>query len=242
MAGKVKSLDVWIVEGNVVYKEVPFTVVIDWVQQGRLLEDDQVRPAGSDKWFTIGSSKTLAAYLPKAQPFEIDDQAQALEPVEVDFSWKHRHADEDDDPDMIPLIDISLVLLVFFMMTATVIVSATSIDVPGASNAWLGNATGSFWVGIDRTVDKDGKEGPPQYSFGEGEKAPDKENTELTEAEMLKRLTARLTEENRLVDIRIAADKKLLADVVMNMTAALERVRQERKYIRDIRAEVNEKK
>ena len=40
MAEKRRFLDVWIVDSNTVYREVPFTVVADWVQQGRLLEDD----------------------------------------------------------------------------------------------------------------------------------------------------------------------------------------------------------
>jgi biopolymer transport protein ExbD len=239
MSTKVKNLDVWLVESNVVYKEVPFTVVIDWVQQGRLLEDDQLRPSGTDKWIRLGSSKAMAAYLPREEAQRVEDQAEALEPVAVDFSWKKPHHDEDDDPDMIPLIDISLVLLVFFMMTASVIVSATSIDVPPASSAWIGRPEGTFWVGIDRLVDADGKELPPAYSFGQGEKPPDKENMNLTESEVINRLTEVLKRENQLVDVRIAADRRLPADTVMNMTAALENLRH---YIRNIRAEVNEKR
>ena len=47
-------------------------------------------------------------------------------------SWtspgSRRRDDEDDDVDMIPLIDISLVLLIFFMMTATVAGSWRRID------------------------------------------------------------------------------------------------------------------
>ena len=46
MAEKRRFLDVWIVETNTVYKEVPFTVVSDWVQQGRLLEDDRITSPG----------------------------------------------------------------------------------------------------------------------------------------------------------------------------------------------------
>ena len=37
MAEKRRFLDVWIVESNTVYQEVPFEVVADWLQQGRLL-------------------------------------------------------------------------------------------------------------------------------------------------------------------------------------------------------------
>src|SRR5436853_5484942 len=42
-----RVLDVWIVETQAVYTDVPFAVVTDWVQQGRLLADDRVRLAGN---------------------------------------------------------------------------------------------------------------------------------------------------------------------------------------------------
>lgn len=56
MAEKRRYLDVWIVETNAVYKEVPFDVVSDWVQQGRLLEDDMVKPSSTrtgSGWATL---------------------------------------------------------------------------------------------------------------------------------------------------------------------------------------------
>src|SRR4051794_19833943 len=109
--------DVWIVESNTVYREVPYTVVTDWVQQGRLLDDDQLRPSGTQQWQRLGDQTSFAAFLPKVEPQRADDQAEMLEPVQVDFAWRPRTDDEDDDVDMIPLIDISLVLLIFFMMT-----------------------------------------------------------------------------------------------------------------------------
>jgi biopolymer transport protein ExbD len=243
MSAKVKTLDVWLVESNVVYRDVPFTAVIDWVQQGRLLEEDQLRPSGTEKWIRLSSSKTMAAYLPREEPQRVEDQAEALEPVAVDFSWKKPHFDDDDDVDMIPLIDISLVLLVFFMMTASVIVSSNQIDVPATSNSFIANSADTYWIGIDRIVDKEGNERPPAYSYGEGEKPPDPDNMNLTEAEVVNRLATALRLKNMLVDVRIAADRRLPAEIVMNMTAALEPLRQGReKYIRDIRAEVNERR
>ena len=41
MTEKRRFIDVWLVESNTVYKEVPFAVVTDWVQQGRVLENDK---------------------------------------------------------------------------------------------------------------------------------------------------------------------------------------------------------
>src|SRR5579872_6880707 len=98
-----RFLDVWIVESNTVYREVPYTVVTDWVQQGRLLDDDRLRPSGTPNWQRLGDIPSFAAFLPKIDPQRVEDQAEALERVEVDFAWKPRHEDDDDDVDMIPL-------------------------------------------------------------------------------------------------------------------------------------------
>src|SRR5436190_11521048 len=97
MADKRKYLDVWIVESNTVYKEVPYAVVTDWMQQGRLLEEDRLKPAGTAQWFALGSMPGFSAYLPKPEPFRVEDEAEALEPVQVDFAWKKRGEDDDDD-------------------------------------------------------------------------------------------------------------------------------------------------
>src|SRR5947209_12420517 len=86
MADKRRFLDVWIIEANTVYKEVPFTVVTDWIQQGRLLEDDMLKPSGTKEWQRIGGAADFAPYLPRALPQRVDDQAEALEPVEIGFS------------------------------------------------------------------------------------------------------------------------------------------------------------
>ena len=130
MAEKRRFLDVWIIESNTVYKEVPFAVVADWVQQGRLLADDMIKPSGTKDWFKLGASPEMAPYLPKVTPHRPDDQAEALEPVMLDFAYKRPREDEDDDVDMIPLIDVSLVLLIFFMLTASAAAVASTVNNP----------------------------------------------------------------------------------------------------------------
>src|SRR5215469_9513747 len=117
MAQKRRFLDVWLVESNTVYREVPFTVVADWVSQSRLLADDMLRPSGTAQWFKVGASPEFTPYIPRSEPYRVDDRAEAEEPVELEFSWKRKPEEEEDDVDMIPLIDISLVLLIFFIMT-----------------------------------------------------------------------------------------------------------------------------
>jgi biopolymer transport protein ExbD len=116
-----KSFDVWLVAANTVYKAVPYQVVADWTQQGRLSEADRLRPAGAaDAWKPVAEWELLADYLPHPAAAAVAREAVTHEPVELSGADEgirtRRRADEDDDVDMIPLIDISMVLLVFFIM------------------------------------------------------------------------------------------------------------------------------
>ncbi len=169
MAEKKRFLDVWIIEANTVYREVPYTVVLDWIQQGRLLEEDQVRPSGTRDWQRVGESAGLSPYVPKAEPLRANDQAEALEPVELDFHWHRPTSEEDDEVDMIPLIDVSMVLLVFFMLTASGAGTASFIAIPTAESAPVADTSG-IWVGINLKEEK-GKERTLVYSIGEEGKA-----------------------------------------------------------------------
>ena len=72
---------------------------------------------------------------------------------------------------MIPLIDVSLVLLIFFMLTTNPETSAAGpqIATPPAVYGTVVNAPDEVWVGINR-IDKNGV--PTQvYSLGVGAKA-----------------------------------------------------------------------
>jgi biopolymer transport protein ExbD len=236
MAEQRRFLDVWIVESNTVYREVPFLVVADWTQQGRLLEDDMLRPSGTEKWFRLGDTAGMAAYLPKAEPYRTEDQAEAMEPVEIDFAWKRPASSEDDDPDMIPLIDISLVLLIFFMMTSTVAAISSSINVPDVENGTILSGSDNLWIGIDRSGS-----GNAVYSIGRGEKGAEPDDQGLTEADVLKKVAERLRGITDPVEVRITADRDLPYETVQKMTIALEPYRQ-KKLLRNIRAEVSERK
>jgi biopolymer transport protein ExbD len=218
MADKRKSLDLWIVETNTVYREVPYSVVTDWIQQGRLLEDDRVRLAGGKDWKRLGDVSGLAAFLPRAEPMRVEDQAEALEPVEVDFAWKKRHDDEDDDVDMIPLIDVSLVLLIFFMLTSTVGGMAALIDTPRARYKLLSTSADMVWVGV-----RPGEGGQPVYLFGKKE---GEQGTEYVDRNaLLQALAAHLKTENQPVKVNIKAHKNLPFESVRDLTADLESLR-----------------
>jgi biopolymer transport protein ExbD len=216
MAEKRRFLDVWIVDSNTVYREVPFTVVADWVQQGRLLEDDKLCPSGTKQWARVGDSPEFSPYLPKAEPFRAGDQAEALEPVHLDFGWKRPHGGEEDDPDMIPLIDISLVLLIFFMMTASGVGIAGMIATPATEFGTTTEKTDTVMIGINLENDE------PVYSLAVGNKAPAKEDQGLrTQQDLLERLKDLLGRVPGRVEVSINAHKDVKSGVVRDLTAEL---------------------
>jgi len=245
MAQKRRFLDVWIVESNTVYREVPYLVVVDWVQQGRLLEDDMLRPSGTAKWYRLGVTPALAAYLPRSEPFRAEDQAEALEPVQLDFRWKRGGGDEDDDPDMVPLIDISLVLLIFFMMAISVTVGAAAagsapeaIDVPEAAHGAIIGSPDALRIGISR-----GQDGTVIYSLAEGEQVPAAKNRNLSYDAFKERFQERMARVSprEPVEVRLTGDRRLPFHVIRQVTVDLDEYRQQRK-IKAVRAEVSEKK
>ena len=71
---------------------------------------------------------------------------------------------------MIPLIDVSLVLLVFFMMTAGAVAVAAGYHLPEAEHNLTSGNENMIWIGL-RAVEAD-PTSPPSYSIGEGEKGP----------------------------------------------------------------------
>jgi biopolymer transport protein ExbD len=238
MAKKKQLFDVWVVQGDTVYKDVPYHVVADWVQQGRLLTDDRVRPAGGDTWHKIENVTNFAPYLPHAEPMRAEDVAEALEPVSLDFAWK-QFEDADDDVDMIPLIDISLVLLIFFMMTTAVSAVANRVEVPGAQYpAKMDKNPKSIWVGLDKVGDGGGA----VYSIGEGSKGAEPDDRNLqSQAEVLTRLDRMLRDRTEPAEVRVAAHKDVAYEAVQRLCLELED-RKRANTIAVIMAEVGDKK
>src|SRR4051794_7144413 len=198
---KTKGYDVWLTATNRVYRAVPYDVVADWLQQGRVVSDDRIRPEGGGDWDMLMASAAFAPYLPRpAAELVAEDRAEALEPVDFDIPSPRRPFDEDDDVDMIPLIDISLVLLIFFMMTATVAVSGADIPTPQTYHGVeLSRSDAStFWVGIDR-----GDGGRPVYSLGQGDRPPDDTDRNLTQDQLLARIDARIKAVNSTFGVSV---------------------------------------
>jgi biopolymer transport protein ExbD len=195
--------------------------VSDWIQQGRLLPEDRARPAGKGSWYALSAIPALAPYFPRPEPHRAEDQAEALERVEVGFSWKRRHRSEEDDPDMIPLIDVSLVLLVFFMMTAAIQTGLFSpIDTPQARHQ-LASLDEGFWVGVD----KDG-DGNPRYSLGKKDRQLEPPGPSM--AEITRRLKKELQDVSPgEVRVRIRGDRRLAYPVIEGVILDLQGVERE---------------
>ncbi len=192
--GQFTALDVMISGTSTVYKGVPFTVVGDWIQQGRLLPNDQARPAGTNEWRPLSQTPLLAPYLPKPEPYRAEDQAEALEPVEMGFGER----EYEEEVDMVPLIDVSLVLLIFFMMTTSGIMAASLFDMPSAKHADVIVGSNSLIIGVKYI-----EGGPVEYFLGdEGQDA-------LTRDQLLAQVENRNKAGGGLQDVIIKAAPKV---------------------------------
>jgi biopolymer transport protein ExbD len=230
MAQKVRTLDVLLVETRQAYGGVPYTVVTDWIQQGRLLAEDQVRATGGSTWHRLDAVPALAAFLPRPEPTRVEDRAEALEPVEVEFSWRRPRSDDEGDVDMIPLIDISLVLLIFFMMSAAIKAGVLSpIATPPAEHQLLKLSEGMYWLGVD-AQDKD-KKTAPMYSLGTDTQELVKPTIDV--AQLKRGLVSELAKLRGEVKVRVRADRNLPYQVIREIILELQGVERDVNRERD---------
>lgn len=236
MAKQSHGYDVWLTAANRVYRAVPYDVLTDWLQQGRIVAGDQVRDSGTGEWRQIADMPALSAFLPRAERDQPDDAAEAFEPVALAMPIRRRPTDDDDDVDMIPLIDISLVLLIFFMMTATVAVAGAGIDTPAVYfGTGLTSDQRMIWIGVDR-----GENGNPIYSIGQGDRPAADNDQKLSLAQVLERLDSRLKAAGAGCPVRVAGHKHLPYEAVKRLVAELSK-HSGPDGVTDIKAEVNEK-
>ena len=230
-----KAFDVWFVAADTVYKAVPYHVVADWAQQGRLARTDKVRPTGTtEAWAAVGESDLLGDYLARpsvataapspSQP-ETEAEALAQEPVELPDPEAAERAvsrpQDDDEVDMIPLIDISMVLLVFFIMIQAAGALAP-VDVPEMRYAGkLTNDPDAVTVTIDKLNTED-----VYYSVRVGTAPPPPGRDRLPTPEAaLKALNEALAGTTRPPEVRIACNKDLPRERVYELHRELEKLR-----------------
>jgi biopolymer transport protein ExbD len=229
-----RFFDLWFVEANNVIKEAPFHVVTDWIQQGRAAQTDKIKPSGTSEWYPLGDVIAFQPYFPQPEPHRPQDAAEAMGPVEMDFDWKKPDDDGDEDVDMIPLIDISLVLLIFFMMT-TAIAAISRISVPD-----VGNASKISSSDVVR-VDMDLRDGKIIYAVATGTANPAPEDDNLTsDVALATRLDEKLKGRTVPPKVRIAAHGDIEYYMVDEVMKGLER-RLEKGQISEYAVEVNER-
>ncbi len=244
MASRAENFDVFLLIADTVYKGVPYHVVCGWVEQGRAGADDKLRPAGSTApWMRIADHPMVSDFLPKKfVPRAVVATAVGSVPhepadaIETD-RWKKTPDDDDDDVDMIPLIDVSLVLLIFFMLT-TAVSSVSPVRVPGMKNAGkLSKDPDALTIFIDKRPS-----GDVFYGVATGAGSPSKENANLQSVgDLSDRLDSILRSVPRPPEVRIACNVELRRAYVKQVAQDLER-RRVKGTIAFYAAEVNEVK
>jgi biopolymer transport protein ExbD len=234
MARPPKAFDVWFVAADTVYRGVPYNVVADWAQEGRLAPTDMVRPAGKEvPWTKVGEHEYLSDYVPRpvaARVVNVEplpEPEPASEPVPVAAvvappageSAVGEHAglddheppprrsrgEEDDEVDMIPLIDVSMVLLVFFIIMRAAAALAP-VDVPEMKFAGELQADPTALTVIIEKKDADNI----YYAVRVGTSPPRPEHDKLdTREQMVKAVTELAAEAPHPPEVRIACRKEL---------------------------------
>ncbi len=230
-----KAFDVWFVSANTVYKGVPYSVVSDWAQEGRLGAADMVKAAGSNlPWQALGRNEFLSDYLPRSGPAVAvpaeADASQVASPAAVEAATGEHadlpepepvampHEEADDEVDMIPLIDVSMVLLVFFIIMRAA-GAVAPVDVPEMKfGGQVSNDPEAITINIDKK-----NEDTVIYSLRVGQATPKPEHDNLAKPEeALKALDDLLASAQSAPEVRIACRKDLPRERVYEIRRLLE--------------------
>ena len=243
MAKPPKSFDVWFVTVNTVYRAVPYQVVADWTQQGRLSAGDRLRAAGVEEaWKPVNEWQFFADYLPRPSFAPIPGELAGGAPIEIPDAPEEdaliggkKTIDEDDEVDMIPLIDISMVLLVFFIMVSAA-GALSPVDVPDMRyGGELVSDPEAITIAIEKANDEE-----VHYSVRSGNQPAKPADAKLPNPEAaLRSLDAMLSERTRPPEVRVACEKSLPSERVVELAKQLKERLKARK-INSFVATVNE--
>jgi DNA-binding transcriptional LysR family regulator len=170
-----------------------------------------VRLGDGQPWTRLADSEWFAPYLlaPAADDLLGDDPGE----VELELPSPRVREAEDDDVDMIPLIDISMVLLIFFMMTS-VAAAVSRIAVPETDNAQIvSKEPNTVRFDVDR-----GPDDRPRFGVAKGIENPAGEDNDLaTVAEVMRRFDAKIAGMTGGIWVRVAAHGDLMFDDVQEV-------------------------
>ncbi|MCS7160535.1 MAG: biopolymer transporter ExbD [Gemmatales bacterium] len=156
MTNHATSWDVWLSDQNTVYTGVPLSAVCDWIVDGRLLPQDRARPSGNAAavWLPLPRYEWFAPYfVAQTAPAGADDAAEAHEAVELGLEL--RKEEDEGEVDLVPLIDISMVLLIFFTMMRLMSAaqgatqSRAAIPTPEAENGYVVEKADMITIGLN---------------------------------------------------------------------------------------------
>src|SRR5262249_42645794 len=116
------------------------------------------------------------------------------------------HDEEESDPDMIPLIDVSLVLLIFFMLTASTAMFASYVSTPEAEHGLMADNPTAFRIDISL-----GDGDQPLFALGRGDRPAAAEDSTMSAVlDAVDKLKEKLAEERGgPFELVINADKDM---------------------------------
>ncbi|BBM88264.1 ExbD/TolR family protein [Candidatus Uabimicrobium amorphum] len=112
-----------------VYKDLDLGTLKTWILEARIEADDYVANSETKKWAKASSLKILQSYFaPSATGSDV------ISSRDLRFGW-NTEDEESTNVDLTPMIDVTFLLLIFFMVTATFAVhEIANIKVPKAKN------------------------------------------------------------------------------------------------------------
>lgn len=202
-----KYYDVWIIQANQVIREIPAATIMQWIGERRLVVRDKIRPAGTADWFEVGQHPTLVNTLPQKE----NPEPEVLESPSHFFQ---KHQGVDDDIDMIPLIDVSLVLLVYFLMSTSSIGSGTSTKLPIAEYASVQGIKDQAWIEVENNK---------AYTVGFAERKKDQTTKFESQDKLIAYLQDEIKKGQGFKEVTVYAPGDISAGTIRNLITSIEK-------------------
>jgi biopolymer transport protein ExbD len=244
VAKSATKFDVWFLTANTVYKQVPYSVIADWIAEGRLNATDRLKESDTNDWRQVDQFKRFRDYLPRPMVAAVENveaatiegaSGESQEEPDLEHGARRRREDTDDEVDMIPLIDISMVLLVFFIMMRAA-GALSPVDVPDMQYALdISKDPNTITLAIEKADETN-----VVYSLRLGDQPPLPENANVaSQREILERLKDLVATMENPPEVRVACAQNLPSQRVFELIPDLKALKSKKK-IRGFNAEVNE--
>ncbi|MSR30273.1 MAG: hypothetical protein EXR99_02095 [Gemmataceae bacterium] len=201
--------DIWFTRNNEIIREVPKDRLEVWIREHRLASIDKIRPSGTQDWILI--RETQDPLPAKSTPPNIKEMG-ALD----FFPVPKKTSDPGDEVDMIPLIDVSLVLLVYYLMATSAGGGGPTLPLPQANYATLAQITNPAWVEILPSGDSPG--GKIRFGVGEGGKGTPFQDV----PQLIQHLKGQAPNGGGISELTIYAPPQIPAGEIRNLCTALE--------------------